>query len=156
MGPWPHAGRGPEIIYNRPVPTYEFLKAPLPQDLLAQIVGLYRQEGWWDLDGDAPETVTRMVSGSHCFLAAVEAGALVGMGRAVSDGVSDAYIQDVVVRASHKGRGLGTRIVRELVGRLQGDGLGWIGLVAERGSRGFYRRLGFSEMPDSAPMLLKR
>jgi hypothetical protein len=43
-----------------------------------------------------------------------------------------------------------------LVARLQQDGLGWIGLIAEDGSREFYRSLGFSPMPNATPMILKR
>ena len=46
-------------------------------------------------------------------------------------------------------------MVQELVGRLQSDGLGWIGLVAEAGTLDFYLRIGFADMPGSILMLKK-
>jgi hypothetical protein len=44
-------------------------------------------------------------------------------------------------------------MVSELVTRLEADGIGWIGLIAERKTHPFYRPLGFSPMADSVPML---
>jgi spermidine synthase len=75
------------------------------------------------------------------------------MGRALSDGVSDAYIQDVTVKKPYRGQGIGTQIIQKLVERLNADGLEWIGLIAEKNSHKFYRRLGFKKMPNSVPML---
>ncbi len=128
----------------------------LPTGYAAQIVALYRAAGWWDEAGDDDRLVDAIIGGSHCFLAAVEGECVVGMGRAISDGASDAYIQDVTVRPDRRGQGIGGQIVRRLVRRLADDGIGWIGLIAENDSLGFYRRLGFAVMERSVPMLRKR
>src|ERR1700693_1162361 len=40
---------------------------------------------------------------------------LVGFARAVSDGVSDAYLADVYVAPSHRGQGVGGRMVEAMV-----------------------------------------
>jgi len=126
-------------------------------DQIGQIVDLYRTEGWWDAaEVDAPRLIRQMLSGSHCFLLVFEGERLVGMGRAISDRISDAYIQDVKVILSHRGRGIGTIIIDKIIERLHTDGLGWIGLIAEKDSHRFYERLGFQVMPASKPMLLKR
>ena len=93
--------------------------------------------------------------GSHCFVIAEAQGRVVGMGRAISDGVSDAYIQDVVVDPAFRKRGIGGRIVADLVDRLRHDGIDWIGLGAEAGTHDFYRRAGFAEMPGCTVMLKK-
>ncbi len=45
-----------------------------------------------------------------------------------SDGASDAYIQDVVVRRDLRGRGIGAEIVRRLTARCRRRGLDWVGL----------------------------
>ena len=82
-------------------------------------------------------------------------GASSGWVVAISDRASDAYIQDLIVHPEFRGKGIGTRMVQELVGRLQSDGLGWIGLVAEAGTWDFYRRIGFADMPGSILMLKK-
>ena len=136
--------------------VYTFATRPqddLPPGYAGQIVALYRAAGWWDEAGDEARLVDAIIGGSHCFLAALEDGAIVGMGRAISDGASDAYIQDVTVRPDRRGLGIGGRIVRRLVRRLSDDGIGWIGLIAENDSLEFYRQLGFSVMERSVPML---
>jgi len=78
------------------------------------------------------------------------------MGRAISDGASDAYIQDVTVLAAFRGQGIGARLIALLRDRLVERGIGWIGLVAEPGTEAFYRRLGFEVMAGHVPMRLKK
>lgn len=135
--------------------NYTFITEPTPSQVGA-VLDLYRLQGWWEKPADHdPELAGAIIRGSHCFVIAVQQGRLVGMGRAISDRASDAYIQDLTVHPEYRGRGIGTRIVRELVGRLKDDGLGWIGLVAEAGTWNFYRRIGFADMPGSVLMLKK-
>ena len=133
--------------------TFISLKDPTDSQI-RQITHIYRQEEWWYLQNDNPDLVKGIVAGSHCFLLAVKETLVVGMGRAISDGVSDAYIQDVAVLDAHKGQVIGSQIVARLTERLLADGLNWIGLIAERGGHGFYKRLGFEKMPDATAMLM--
>ncbi len=79
---------------------------------------------------------------------------IVGMGRAISDRASDAYIQDVTVRKKFRSQGVGTNMIRLIINRLQSDGIFWIGLIAEKGSHGFYEPIGFKPMINSTPMIL--
>ena len=97
-------------------------------------MALYRMAGWWEDDSDDPAQIHQLISGSHCFAIASAQGEIIGMGRAISDGVSDAYIQDITVNKSFRRRGIASRIVEELVKKLHEDGLYWIGLIAERGT----------------------
>ena len=131
---------------------YTILETPTPADI-ARLTELYRKAGWWNAAADNPAVVAGIVTGSHCFLTARDEGAIVGMGRAISDRVSDAYIQDVTVHPDHRGRGIGSKMVAMLVARLEADGIAWIGLIAERKTHPFYRPLGFTPMADSVPML---
>ena len=78
------------------------------------------------------------------------------MGRAISDGISDAYIQDLTVRSNRRNQGIGGQILRTILERLHADGLRWIGLIAEPGSSNLYRHAGFKEMPAAVPMLMIR
>ena len=129
---------------------------PTSEHLFAEIVALYRAMGWW---GDAPDdlgAVSRLVGGSHAFLAALDGGAVIGIGRALSDRESDAYIQDVAVRPDRRGQGVGGEIVRRLIARLEDDGIGWIGLVAEPGATHLYQRHGFAPMPGTVAMVRRR
>jgi ribosomal protein S18 acetylase RimI-like enzyme len=139
--------------------VYTFATRPesdLPAGYAGQIMALYRAAGWWEEGSDDAGLVAAIIRNSHCFLAVLEGNRIVAMGRAISDGVSDAYIQDVTVRPDHRDRGIGGKIVRRLVRRLTDDGIGWIGLIAENDSLEFYRRLGFSVMSRAVPMVRKR
>lgn len=122
-------------------------------DQLRQILALYRQTGWWDGDGDDTATVKGIITGSHCFVVATDGGNVVGMGRAISDRISDAYIQDVTVAENFRASGVGSEIIRRLIACLETDGIEWIGLIAERNSHDFYRPFGFNVMENAAPML---
>jgi len=120
---------------------------------------LYRQAGWWSEKDETPDGsswIDAMVKGSFCFVGAFHGGEMIGMGRAVSDGASDAYIQDVTVRKEFRGQGIGARIIRAIADFLRSRGIGWIGLVAEPGTQAFYRGLGFAVLEGYAPMKLEK
>ncbi len=118
------------------------------------VVELYRAGGWWREEPAWRAAVPAMVAGSFCFLLARAAGGrVVGMGRVISDGASDAYIQDVVVLPQFRGRGIGREIVRRLAERCAAAGITWIGLVAEPGTQAFYEPLGFRALAGHVPML---
>jgi len=119
-----------------------------------EIAGLYRAGGWWKDTYDV-QGITPLIKGSFAFAVAVDIGTSrpVGMGRVISDGVSDGYIQDLVVLPEYRRKGIGNRIVSTLVEACKAKGLGWIGLIAEPGSENFYRSLGFNVMPGHIPML---
>ncbi len=125
------------------------------EDEIRQIVGLYRDQGWWQPGDDQSEQlVSRLIAGSHSFVIAIEEERIVGMGRVISDGVSDAYIQDLTVRHDRRKQGIGQLILQTLLERLDTDGIRWIGLIAEPGSGNLYLRAGFREMVASVPMLM--
>jgi ribosomal protein S18 acetylase RimI-like enzyme len=120
-----------------------------------QIIDLYKAGSWWK-DTYDPSGIPPLIAGSFDFVVAVddEEGRAVGMGRTISDGVSDAYIQDVVVFPDRRGEGIGRKIVGELLDHARNHGLSWIGLIAEKDSRGFYEPLGFREFRGT-PMLFE-
>jgi aralkylamine N-acetyltransferase len=133
--------------------NYKFLINP-SSDQILQIIALYRTAGWWENDTpDDPALVGRIIAGSHCFMVASEGEKIAGMGRAISDRASDAYIQDLTVLEMYRNMGVGTEIVKRILSRLEADGIKWIGLIAERNSHEFYEHLGYRIMPDSMPML---
>ena len=117
------------------------------------LVDLYTAGGWWLKDHD-PARLPELVRSSFAFAVAVEdaTGRSVGMGRVISDGVSDAYIQDMVVIPEFRGRGAGRKIIRVLLAYCYERGVNWIGLIAEPGTEEFYTGVGFSRMKDHIPM----
>jgi len=120
---------------------------------------LYQQAGWWQESDETPDDnswIDRLVAGSFCFVGAFSGQEMIGMGRAVSDGASDAYIQDVTVLKEFRGLGIGAAIVEKITEFLKDGRIGWIGLIAEPGTQDFYQRLGFAVLEGYAPMLLKK
>jgi ribosomal protein S18 acetylase RimI-like enzyme len=122
-----------------------------------EIADLYRAGGWWKDTYEAAGLVPLM-RGSFAFAIAIDhrTGGLAGMGRVISDGVSDGYIQDLVVLPEYRRQGIGQKIVDTLVEACKARGVLWIGLVAEPGSESFYERLGFTVMPGHVPMIYSR
>jgi ribosomal protein S18 acetylase RimI-like enzyme len=122
----------------------------------SEIAGLYRAGGWWN-EGDRPEDIRNLIEGSFAFAVAVHTGTgrAVGMGRVISDGVSDGYIQDLVVLPQYRGSGIGTRLVTELVSRCLEAGIAWIGLIAEPDTAEFYQPLGFRIMDGHIPLIYR-
>ena len=113
---------------------------------------LYRVAGWWSGEEDHG-AVERIQAGSLILAFAVApSGEAVGMGRVISDGASDAYIQDIVVLPEFRRRGIGQRIVAALRDHCLSMGIEWIALVAEPGTEPFYLDLGFKPMEGYVPM----
>ena len=121
-----------------------------------EIADLYRAGGWWREEYNASE-IPALMRGSFLFAVAVheENQKAVGMGRVISDGISDAYIQDLVVLPSCRGAGVGKEIVRVLIEACRKSGIGWIGLIAEPETEEFYAPLGFHRMTGHIPLLYK-
>lgn len=78
----------------------------------------------------------------RCFVH--DGGKLVGVGRALADGVDCSYICDVALLPSHQGLGLGRQIVARL--RDLSAGHKKIILYAVPGKEAFYKKLGFKRM----------
>jgi aralkylamine N-acetyltransferase len=120
-----------------------------------ELIALYRGAGWWKEETDDVSFLPELVKNSLCFVGAFHEGKLIGMGRSIGDGISDAYIQDVTVLPEYRKRGIGGRITNTIVAFLQANGLKWIGLIGEPGTQSFYERLGFRLMKDYIPMMKK-
>ena len=119
----------------------------------AEIANLYRAGGWWKEEYDQKE-LPRLIRGSFLFAVAVDrkTGHAVGMGRVISDGVSDGYIQDLVVLPEYRKTGIGAQIVATLVKKCLEQGISWIGLIAEPDTEKFYLPFGFHPMEGHVPL----
>lgn len=133
--------------------TYEAVKTAPVQDVIA----LYKSAGWWQESPEATKIIPGMILGSFCFMVArTDEGKIIGMGRVISDGCSDAYIQDVVVLKEYRGSGIGRELILRLTRVCEEQKIGWIGLIAEPGTREFYERLGYGPLEGYQPMLYGR
>jgi len=131
----------------------KFIENPAPATLQG-IITIYRAHGWWK-PSDKPALLKRIIKGSHCFAVAELDGRIIGIGRAISDGASDAYIQDMAVLKTERGSGAGSAILAAIMKRLNKDGVKWVGLIAQDNSEYFYCKAGFKTLKNAAPMLSK-
>ena len=69
---------------------------------------------------------------------------IVGVGRALADGVDVSYIADVAIHPEYQGEGIGKAIVSKLVELSKGHNK--IILYANIGKEPFYAKLGFAKM----------
>ncbi len=121
---------------------------------LKGIITIYRAHGWWT-PSDKTALLKKIIKGSHCFALAERGGRVIGIGRAISDGVSDAYIQDMAVLEAERGSGAGGAILEALLKSLKKDGIKWVGLIAQDNSEYFYRNVGFKALKKAHPMISK-
>ncbi|WP_321492611.1 GNAT family N-acetyltransferase [uncultured Desulfobacter sp.] len=117
---------------------------------------LYQDAGWWRKDYTISDAFLHLIpEKSALFAGAFFEKKLIGMGRALSDLCSDAYIQDVAVLTAYQNLGIGSMIVRFLIQELKKRGVDWIGLIGEPGTSLFYEKLGFRQMKDHIPFKLE-
>ncbi|NDL60321.1 GNAT family N-acetyltransferase [Phytoactinopolyspora mesophila] len=91
----------------------------------AQIDGAWRVVGAYEPAGDG-----------------AEAGEMVGFARALSDGVSIAYLADVFVDFAHRGRGVGASLVAAMIEDGAGADLRWMLHTAD--GHDLYAKFGFT------------
>ena len=95
--------------------------------------------GWRHRVGD-PEQFRCMIEKTDRTAVAWDDQRIVGFGRALCDGVSNGYISMVAVAADRRGQGIGRKLVESLIDEVN---LTWV-LRADRGSRGFWEKMGFT------------
>ncbi len=117
------------------------------------IIELYKAGGWWK-DSYNASKIKHLIKGSFAFAVVVDkdTSKTIGMGRVISDGVSDAYIQDLVILPKYRSMGIGKKLVNFLLKHCLSRGILWIGLIAEPNQDGFYSNLGFKHMKNYIPM----
>ncbi len=117
---------------------------------LKDYIKLRKEGGWRDTD----EVVTKEgLENSLYSVVAIEGDKTVGIGRIIDDGGLYFYIQDLIVHPKYHGKGLGRKIMTELlkyINRYAGKGP-FIGLMAAKGLEGYYKEFGFESWPEDGP-----
>ena len=107
-----------------------------------EILPLYESVGWVNYVAD-PVRLKKAFEGSFAIWGAYENGKLVGLIRAVGDGVSILYIQDLLVLPAYQRRGIGTSLMKTLLKQV--PSVYQIVLMTDRVPHllAFYRSCGF-------------
>jgi ribosomal protein S18 acetylase RimI-like enzyme len=117
---------------------------------------IYLAVGWADESCDI-KLLSLLAEKSTIFIGAFdsESSEMVGMGRVLSDGISDACIQDIAVLPEYRRQGIGYEITKRLIEECHKLGIDWIQLIASADGRKLYEKLGFEIMGNYVPMKLK-
>jgi GNAT superfamily N-acetyltransferase len=92
------------------------------------------------------EVVEQSVAGSLCF-GVYDAGGQVGFGRVITDRATFAYIADVFIVDSRRGRGLAKLLLETILSHPDLKGLRRIQLVT-RDAHGLYEKFGFRALEN--------
>lgn len=101
----------------------------------------------WPHPPDASQHLAILRGSSHVVLA-VRDGEVVGFINALSDGVMAAFIPLLEVRPDHQGLGIGTELVRRMLGLL--SSLYSVDIVCDPQVAPFYERLGMQRLTGMA------
>ncbi len=107
------------------------------------------------LSAKSHEAATKGLPNSLFAVSVLHQGDVVGMGRVIGDGGCFYQVVDIAVVPAHQGRGLGRRIMQQIMGFIEESALPgtYVSLIANDGA--FYVPFGFSSVspPDDGMCL---
>ena len=95
-------------------------------------------------NGRSADALRRSFEGSRHVAIARDGGRVVGMARALSDGVCNAYLLDVWTASAYRRRGIASRMVQRLLEQMPGQHLG----LQTDNAQQLYESLGFRPQPE--------
>ena len=112
-----------------------------------EILRLYTAVGWTAYTQD-PESLLRGYEHSLLVLGAYEGVELLGIIRAVGDGATIVFIQDILVYPEQQRKGVGSALLRAVLDRYAG--VRQIELVTDNTEKtvAFYKSMGFCELSE--------
>lgn len=107
------------------------------------LLELYSDAGWTAYTNE-PEKLVRAVENSLCVFTAWDGELVVGLIRAVGDGATILYIQDILVLQTHKRKRIGATLMAMVLEKFAG--IRQIVLLTDDNeeTRGFYEAMGFA------------
>ncbi|KXT84087.1 acetyltransferase, GNAT family [Streptococcus sp. DD11] len=118
-----------------------------PQLTLAPVLKLYESVGWSNYI-ERPQHLERALSQSLFVMAAYDEDELVGLIRAVGDGATIVFIQDLLVLPRYQRQGIGRRLLEQTLETFRD--VYQIQLATEQSDKNlsFYQALGFRRQED--------
>ena len=107
------------------------------------------EQSYW-APGISRADVAASVIGAHVAVALDQENAMIAFARAVNDGVRFAWLSDVFVDPSARGRGVGRAVVRALVDHPRLAALRWV--LGTRDAHEVYAPIGFGPPPEGVMM----
>ena len=102
---------------------------------------IYHSVGW---ENHNEEKIKKVFQSSNVVAIAYDEDNIAGFGRALSDGVFNAAIYDVVIDEKYQNKGIGQQIIESLLAQIKD--ISCVHLVSTAGNEEFYRKAGFRKM----------
>ena len=107
-----------------------------------QIVDLRNSVGW----NGTIDWYEKSLQNSYFYICCFDNNELIGFLDVVSNGVTDSYIQDVIVYPEYQGHGIGTRMMEMAIKKLKEDKVYAISVLFDEKLIDFYKKFGFHIM----------
>ena len=111
------------------------------------ILELYLDNGWTNYTKDK-ESLFKGIKNSLYISFAYDAGQLVGLIRAVGDGYTIIYIQDILILKSYQRKGIGTTLINKLLKKYKDVRQICLTTDLTKNQKKFYVSCGFKKYKD--------
>ncbi len=117
---------------------YEFSAKVTPRE----ISELRKSVGWNGMEACYENSLNQ----SYFYICCYDENKLVGFLDVLSNGVTDAYFQDVMVNPDYQGKGIGTALMIQAIQKLKEDNIYMISVIFDESLLNFYKKFGFYTM----------
>ncbi|MBI5877176.1 MAG: GNAT family N-acetyltransferase [Chloroflexi bacterium] len=114
---------------------------------------LLSEQAYWAL-GRPRDVVERSVANSLCF-GVYDRGALVGFTRVVTDYATFAWVCDVFIAPSHRGRGLSKWLMQMVIAHPGLQGIKRVVLATRDAHELYHRYAGFEVLPEPGKWMIR-
>lgn len=111
---------------------------------LPGLLELCEAEGWPSFPSDPARAVRALTAPGVISVVALDRGAVLGFAQLLTDGEIQAYLCEVAVATTHRGRGIGKALVELAFAR---SGAQRVDLLSLVGSEAFYRSFDHRALP---------
>lgn len=112
-----------------------------------EYIQLRIEVGWGALHSDLAESSFKNSMYQVCLK---ENDLLIGYGRLTEENAFTIYVQDIMIKPSYQGKGLGTKIMEDIMLYIKNNSPQgrMLRLLASSGKENFYKRFGFVKKPN--------
>ena len=112
-----------------------------------EILSLYASVGWTAYT-EHPQVLRQGFAHSLLILGAYEGETLLGLVRAVGDGATIVFVQDLLVRPEHQRKGIGSALLQAILDRYPQVRQIELATDNTEKTKAFYHSMGFREMGE--------
>lgn len=117
---------------------YEFSPRISPKE----VSELRNSVGWNGME----QCYKNSLNKSYFYICCFDNNKLIGFLDVVSNGVTDAYIQDLIVNPDFQGKGIGTNLMKLAIDKLVEDNIYMISVLFQESLLPFYKKFGFNTL----------